>query len=274
MGDQDVYLKLLTQGLSGGAMRFLGVENVELIEALPTELPAGELRLDTVWRMVDGRIFHLEFQQEREPTLERFLEYDTRLIRRYHAPVRTVILYGARVASAPDTLEGGSIQYQVENVFLREFRGDDALDVVAKHAAAQSWEPEDRLRLALALGMQVTDRSALLRQMLELISQVPQPEERDLVTAAVLALAERALTDEEIYILERELRTVSKILERSEQRGLEQGMEQGMKQGMKQGSEQALEKVARAMLADGDAVAKIVRVTGLTYEVVEALKTH
>ncbi len=84
MGNQDIYLKLLTQGLSGGAMRFLGVEGVELTESLPIELPAGTLRVDTVWRMVDGRLFHLEFQTSRESSLERFLEYDTRLVRRFH----------------------------------------------------------------------------------------------------------------------------------------------------------------------------------------------
>ncbi len=80
--------------------------------------------------MVDGRIFHLEFQTERESSLERFLDYDTRLARRYHVPVRTVIFYEARVASAPDTLDLGTIQYRVENVLLRYFQGETVLEVV------------------------------------------------------------------------------------------------------------------------------------------------
>jgi len=58
VANQDIYWKLLTQGLSGGAMRAIGLDAVELAEALPTELPASALRVDTVWRMVDGRIFH------------------------------------------------------------------------------------------------------------------------------------------------------------------------------------------------------------------------
>ena len=63
-------------------------------------------------------------------------------------------------------------------------------------------------------------------------------------------------------LLERELSKVSKILDHVKNEGIEQGREQG------------LERVARAMLADGDSVEKIVRVTGLPRLTVEALKPH
>ena len=250
MADQDIYLKLLTQGLSGGAMRAIGIDDVELSESLPTELMASALRVDTVWRMVDGRIFHLEFQTERVTSLERFLDYDTRLARRYGAPVRTIVLYDARVASAPDTLHLGTIQYQVENVFLRHFQGERVLDGVAKHLATQTWEPADRLRLALAFGMATQDRRALFGQTLGLIHQVPEPAERDLITAAILAVSERLLSDQETTTLVKELSAMSKILDEVKQQGREEGREQ----------------VAQAMLADGDSIEKIMRVTGLPRE--------
>ncbi len=262
MANQDIYLKLLTQGLSGGAMRAIGLDAVELAEALPTELPASALRVDTVWRMVDGRIFHLEFQTERESSLERFLDYDTRLARRYHAPVRTVVLYEARVASALDTLDLGTIQYRVENVLLRDFQGETVLEVVANHLAAHAWEPADRMRLALALGMQTEDRRALFGQTLDLIQQVPELGERELVTAAILAISDRFLTDVETDTLTRELSTVPKILDEVKNQGLKQGREEGLQQ------------VVRAMLADGDSVEKIMRITGLPRATVESLKAH
>ncbi|MCL5065524.1 MAG: hypothetical protein M1600_10720 [Firmicutes bacterium] len=258
MANQDIYLKLLTQGLSGGAMRAIGLDAVELAEALPTELPASALRVDTVWRMVDGRIFHLEFQTERESSLERFLDYDTRLARRYHAPVRTVVLYEARVASALDTLDLGTIQYRVENVLLRDFQGETVLEVVANHLAAHAWEPADRMRLALALGMQTEDRRALFGQTLDLIQQVPEPRERELITAAILAVSDRFLTVAETHILAKELSAMPKILDEMKNQGREEGLQQ----------------VARAMLADGDSVEKIMRITGLPRKSVEALKAH
>jgi len=53
-----VNLQWFTQGLSGGAMPTIGPDAVELAKAFPTALPASALRVDTGWRMVDGRIFH------------------------------------------------------------------------------------------------------------------------------------------------------------------------------------------------------------------------
>lgn len=152
--------------------------------ALPTVLPAKELRADTVWRMMDGRIFHLEFQTQRESALYRFLSYDTRLATQHQAPVRTVVLYHAGVTQAPDHIDLGVIHYQIENVYLTQLDGDAALRMVAQHLAAHAWEPPARLRLALALCVHADDRRALFGQTLALLPQVP-PDERDLVTAAI-----------------------------------------------------------------------------------------
>jgi len=174
MAGEDLYLKILTQGLSNGAMQAIGVENVQLAEALPTVLPASELRADLVWRMVDGRIFHLEFQTEKESTLYRFLGYDVRLAERYQSPIRTVVLYHAGVTQAPDHMDLDSIHYQTENVCLTQLDGQAMLDVVAQHLAAHTWEPADRLRLVLALRMHADNRQALLERTLALLPQVPK----------------------------------------------------------------------------------------------------
>jgi len=262
MAEKDLYLKLLTQSLSHGAMRAIGIEDVELAELLPTVLPADELRADTVWRMVDGRIFHLEFQTQRESTLYRFLGYDTRLAGQYRAPIRTVVLYHAGVTQAPVQIDLGVIHYQIENVYLTQLDGDAALRTVTQHLAAHTWEPPDRLRLALALCMQADDRRTLFGQTLDLIQQVPEPGERELITAAILAVSDRFLTVAETHILAKELSAMPKILDEMKNQGLKQGREEGLQQ------------VARAMLADGDSVEKIMRITGLPRASVEALKAH
>ncbi len=268
MADKDLYLKVLTRSLSDGALAAIGVHDVELAAVLPTHLPAGELRVDTVWRMVDGRIFHLEFQSQRESTLYRFLEYDARLVRHYEAPaIRTVILYHVPVSPAPASMDLGMIQYRVENVYLADQDGDAALGVVAQHLASDAWEPADRLRLALAMTMRAEDRRALFGQTVELIAQVPTPDEGDLVAAAIMALAEQALTDEEIERLGKELRKVSKILDRTEQVGIEKGRAEGRAEGL----QEAQVRIARALLDEGRPVAEVVRITGLTPGQVRAL---
>ena len=42
MAEKDLYLKMLTQSLSQGAMRAIGIEDIELAELLPTVLPAAD----------------------------------------------------------------------------------------------------------------------------------------------------------------------------------------------------------------------------------------
>ena len=281
MAEKDTYLKLLSQTLSGGAMDALSVEGVELGEHLPTELPASAMRIDMVWRMSDGRLFHLEFQNAQEPALYRFLEYDTRLIARYQTRVRTVVLYHAAVARAVSELDGGTVQFQVENVYLVNQNGDAALDVVEQHLEAAAWEPADRLRLALALNMAVRDRTQAFERMLALVPRVPEPQEGDLITAAIMALADATLTDNERARLRKELRKMSKMAEELYRDGKLEGKIEGKLEGKIEGKlegkiEGKLEgkiETAKAMLAGGERVETIVKYTALTRQQVEALKT-
>lgn len=108
MAGQDTLMKALTRSLSGGALEAVGVHGVELTEPVPTELTATTMRMDAAWRMMDGRIFHLEFQSTREPNLYRFLEYDVRLAQHHTTQIPTVVLYHADTVQAPDGLDIGT----------------------------------------------------------------------------------------------------------------------------------------------------------------------
>ena len=64
------------------------------------------------------------------------------------------------------------------------------------------------------------------------------------------------------------------------EQGIEQGLKQGLKQGIEQGIEQGLEKgmdqkareMARSMLAEGDSVQKVIRISKLSESDVLAIK--
>ena len=78
-----------------------------------------------------------------------------RLARQHQAHLRTVVLYHAEVADAPEELDIGTAVYRVENVYLSDVDGDEALDAVEHHLQVGLWEAADRLRLAWALSMGV-----------------------------------------------------------------------------------------------------------------------
>lgn len=216
-------MKALTRSLSGGALDVLGVHGVELAEPFPTELPANTLRMDRVWRMMDGNLFHLEFQTKRESTLHRFLEYDARLANEHRVRIRTVILYHANVTSAPDELDIGTARYRVENVLLSRLDGEQTLDEVERHLRVGQWEPSDRMRLGLALNMRLEDQDKAFARVRELIPQVPDETERDLVVSAILVLGDQGLTEEQRALLRKELRKVSKLAEELYEEGRMEG---------------------------------------------------
>ncbi len=274
MADQDTLMKALTRSLSGGALEAVGVHGVELTEPVPTELPATTMRMDAAWRMIDGRIFHLEFQSTREPNLYRFLEYDVRLAQHHTTQIRTVVLYHADTIHAPDALDIGTAQYHVENVFLSQLDGTQALTTVQAHLAAGRWEPPDRLRLALALNMHFSDRTDVLNTVLTLVSAVPSMTERDLVVSAMIILGNYALTGAERTRLRKELRKMSTIAEELLRDEHEEGLKEGEQIGIQKGEQIGIQKVAQAMLAAGDSVEKVMTITGLTRAAVDALKAH
>ena len=274
MAAKDTMMKLLMRALSQGALGAVGIFNVELTESLPNDLPANTLAIDKAWRMMDGRIFHLEYQSTRETTLHRFLEYDARLAHAYSTTIRTVVLYHEAIPSAPSTLDIGTAQYAVENVFLNTLDGDEALRTVAAHLQAGLWNTKDRLRLALALNMHVDQMSTALEQVASLISQVPDPDERDLVVSAVLVLGEKGLTEAQQIWLRKELRQVSKMVEELMKEGREEGRQEGRQEGREEGERRRAVAIARKLLARGESVEKVADLTELPLADVQQLQTR
>ena len=260
MGKQDTLMKALSRSLSGGALKALGVEGVELTAPLPTELPANTLHADMVWSTQDGLVFHLEFQSTRENDLHRFLAYDVRLAWHHQKSVRTVVLYHRAVTHAPDVLDIGTAVYRIENVFLSQLDGDAALDRVTRHLRHGDWQAEDRLRLALAVNMRLHDPVQAFERLLTLVPQVPDEGERELVVAALLTVGEKGLADTQRDRLRKELRQVSKIAQELYEEGREEGE-----------AKKAV-AIARAMLARGLDIGLTAEVTGLSRDAVERLR--
>jgi len=89
---------------------------VELDVGLPSEWPANTLRVDTAWRIADGRGFHLEFQRPQEASLYHFLAYDARFAHTYATEAWTVVLDPGDSRWAASSVHLGTAVSWVENV--------------------------------------------------------------------------------------------------------------------------------------------------------------
>jgi hypothetical protein len=124
----DVIFKAVTERFKDNALEFYGVHVPPIVDVEPTELSKVEIntrKMDFVFRLADGTYLHLEFQTSRkEDDLLRFLSYDVGLYTKKKRNIRTVVIYGADVEEAPDTLSIGSVNYQVQCVFMSAYDGD------------------------------------------------------------------------------------------------------------------------------------------------------
>ncbi|MFD1674174.1 Rpn family recombination-promoting nuclease/putative transposase [Alicyclobacillus fodiniaquatilis] len=291
----DIIMKKLTETFSHDALHIFGIEGVELSEALPTELSAVESRrIDMAWRTAAGEVFHLEFQTKRESTLHRFLAYDVKLAWQYKTTVRTVVLYHQGVLHAPVALDIGTAQYHVENVYLGNFDGDGVLDSVEQDIACGQWTPNDRVQLSLALNMRFSRRTKeqAIDKVLALVERIPEPEERDLVCAALIGLTERALSESEWLRMKKEMMKMSEMaqeiyddgrreglqeghqvgLQEGRQAGLQEGRQAGLQEGRQEGRQQEKLDIARRLLRDGLAVDYVAKCLQLSVDEINALK--
>ena len=58
------------------------------------------------------------------------------------------------------------------------------------------------------------------------------------------------------------------------EKGLQRGLERGLEKGLEKGFRQAQWAIARAMLADGESIARVMKLTGLPAEEVADLQRH
>jgi len=283
----DVLIKHLSSALPSGVLEVIGVHDVEIERALPTEQDSVQVNqefTDIVWELRDGSILHMEVQTRKPTSLHRFLRYDAWLAEHFQTRVRTVILYSAAVAHAPDSLDVGCAEYRVENVYLKAFDGDDTLETVATHLANGAWEPADRIRLALALQMRHSESAdEVLERMLALTRQLEDEYEQAYVTTLILGINGNRLSNAQRERLREGLKMTSIVREiwhdaldegmaKGMEKGIEIGMEKGIEQGVAKGIDEGKKEVARAMLAKGMETAIIAELTGLGLTEVKALR--
>ncbi|WP_304459043.1 transposase [Alicyclobacillus sendaiensis] len=260
----DIVAKHLTTALAGEVLSVIGIHNARVVRALPTELPKVEVRqefTDIMLELADGRLLHLEFQTTREPNLYRFGAYDWAIAERYKRPIRTVVLYTRDVTEAPQTLDAGSMQYTVENVYLGRLDGDAALETVKRHLAAHEWTEEDRVRLAFAFYMRFERRTRdeAFEEIVEVVQRVPDVHEQNYLAALILGFSGRVMADEQKEQLRRVLEMTDFLKE------LE-------KEFVERGEWLKAREIANNLLAEGVPTEVIEKATGLSREELEELK--
>jgi len=190
----DIVLKYTAEALGGALFARFGLPFPPIVAGLPSELP--QLRIssqqtDLLFRLADGSILHLEFQTTRRAgDLLRFAAYNLAVSQHYGQPVWTVVLYGAGIRSARDTLQAGSLTFHVHNILVGKEDGDAVLRRLREKAARdEPFTSTDRIDLILApLMRQKRVAEEVAREAAHLTIHLPY-EQREMTVGALIGLS-------------------------------------------------------------------------------------
>jgi len=241
----DVILKLEAEQLSTAFPRYFDLDIPPIVRPFPTEIPQLDLhvdRLDTVFELADDTLLHLECQSEhRSDTLPRFLANDVALYRKHRRRIRTVVIYGPAVRSAPSVLDIIAVRYTVQSVFLGQRDGEEAYRRLAERLMqGKPFDERDRLDLVFLplMGNQHPLEDVVARG-LSLARTLPDGQEQP-ATGALLALAYHYIGQNAFErLMERLMATNYDILDKYLTRYVEQRLNQRLEQGLQQGTVQA-----------------------------------
>jgi len=202
----DIVFKLEAEQLGTALGRRFGLSLPPIVRHFPTELPVVDVhleQLDTVFELADSSLLHLEFQTvHRRETLLRFLQYDVGLYAQYQRSIHTMVIYGAGISSAPETLNFGVVQYDVRNGFLGRDDGEETYQRLrARVESGLELEPEERLDLVFLPLMRHTRPSVeVVSGALALARQLAEEQQRQTL-AALIGLGQRFLEQHELDAL-------------------------------------------------------------------------
>jgi hypothetical protein len=237
----DTLLKHEAAYLADALSEHFGLRLAPIVEPFPTELPQLDLhleRLDSVFLLADGKLLHLEYQSTFDhDTLPRFLQYDAVLHHATDRTIRTVVIYGPGVLSAPSALHFSVPPYRVRNIFLGRRDGERVYRQVQRTLdQGGALSAGERIDLLFQPLMRQKRRSQpqVFRDALAQAERLPEVDQ-DRAIASLLALAYHVLGEPALNSLVEELMSSNllvKVLSDERQKGVEQGIEQGVRQAI------------------------------------------
>ena len=229
-------------------------ESIELTELSPSELSLEPIRADAlILLQSDQVVLHLEFQTQPKADIPfRMIDYRLRVHRRFpQKQMRQAVIY----------LQSTRSNLVQQSAFTLE-KTRHEFEVIRLWEQPTSAFLQSPGLLPFAVLSQVSDRAQTLRQVAQLIDQMPDPRAQSNVLASTFVLAGLVLESEVIQqVLRRDImqESVTYQLIKSE--------------GREEGREEALRQIVANLTREGMSPDVIARITGLTIEQIQQVQT-
>ena len=150
--NKDIISKVFGESMRNKSFRAYGMDIPEIVEILPTNLPAveaNEMRLDNLFRLKDGTIVIVDYEST--------YSYVARTTKRYglsekqNQPVRMIVIYtgSIRRGTTRTDVDMGCLQFTVEEVFLSDL---DAQEIETRFQRKSTQERFCRMKNRCSLS--------------------------------------------------------------------------------------------------------------------------
>ncbi len=199
-------------------------------------------------------------------------DYDSRLSLTHKLIIKTAVIYTGEIEEAPHIVPYGSITYEVENVFMKNYDGDQKYEEIKqKIENEETLTDEDYLNLIflpLMKSRQSGEEQAL--KAAELVkSKAGLEKDSKYIIAALVVITDKFMS----------LNNKKKLLEVLKLTEIEQWLreeirEEEREEGREEGREEERKVIAISSIKEGMDVDTVVRITGLTKDTVLKLKNE
>lgn len=230
----DIIFRNMTEQLKEKALDFYGVSTAPIVQVVPTDLPTitvNDRRMDFMFLLQDDTYLHLEFQTTfKESDLDRFLQYDVSAYELFQKPIHTVVIYGADVEEALEAKSYGSITYETQAIFMKDYDGDRIMqDLWTKVENGEDLTDLDELNLIfLPLMRSSVDRSERAIETVELAKRVKDEQKQVRLMATIIAVSDKFIDKEYVEKL-MEVLSMAKVLRLAEERARVSESQQAIK---------------------------------------------
>lgn len=252
----DNICKFIAENFADDFASWLLGTNIRLTELSPTELSLEPIRADAlILRQAEDLVLHAEFQTEADAGIPfRMADYRLRVYRRFpRKEMRQVVIYLRET--------GSDLVWQNAFILSRTRHEFDVIRLWEQPAAIFLSAPG---LLPFAVLSQTADPIAVLTQVASAIAEIPDRRVQSNLMASASVLAGLVLEKDVIRrILRGDIMRESVIYQDILQEGRQEGRQEGI--------QLAKIELAQNLLRENMPIEQVVRLTGLSLEIVQSL---
>lgn len=224
--NKDVTMKSFADRLKGKSLEVVGLKDVEIIDVLPTNLPAieaNELRLDNLFRLSSGEYAIVDYESEySESNKVKYIGYIARVSRKLYneygeiKPIKFIVIYTAdvRPGTTDPVISMGDVSIRITEAFLIGLDSDDIYDRLdAKIRKGEAFDVEDMMRLVL-YPLTYEGSEAKQKAITEAINLAEGIKDEEMMLDAlkgIFVFADKIITEDDAKRIRRHMMAMTKI---------------------------------------------------------------